>query len=418
MLSHDGLTEPENSRPFWALSINSRMRFLLVIAGLLILILTELLHVYFIMPFPGSQHLESIDFAYLTGKYILAARLIILLLISIPLYVILSRGTKASRIITGILLLTYGMVFYLFNFRFMADTMFYQPELVRFSNIKENRIPSEKLVLGIEINGEAKAYPLQIIGYHHQVRDTVGGTPLMVTYCTVCRTGRVFSPFINGKNETFRLVGMDHFNAMFEDATTKSWWRQVSGEAIAGPLKGQALQEIRSRQMRLSSWFEMYPEGKVLQPDSAFRKEYDDLDKYDLGTLKSSLEKRDSLSWKDKSWIVGIRKGTHAKAIDWNRLVKERIIQDSMPNYGFVVVLEKDLASFHSFETTLGENYLRFVKKDNNGELLMMDENTGSVWNLRGTCISGALKGSKLIQATAYQEFWHSWKTFNPLTLK
>jgi len=394
------------------------MRFLLVIAGLLILILTEVLRVYFIMPFPGSQHQESIDFAYLTGKYILAIRLLILLLIAYPLYVILIRETKAKRITTGILILIYGMVFYLFNFRFMADTMFYQPELVRFLNIKDNKIPAEKLVLGIEINGEAKAYPLQIIGYHHQVRDTVGGTPVMVTYCTVCRTGRVFSPFINGKNETFRLVGMDHFNAMFEDATTKSWWRQVSGEAIAGPLKGKSLEEIPSRQMRLSSWFQMYPEGKVLQPDSTFHKEYDDLDKYDLGTLKSSLEKRDSLSWKDKSWVVGIRKGTHAKAIDWNRLVKERVIQDSLPDYGFVVVLENDLASFHSFETSLGDRHLRFVKKDFNGELLMMDENSGSLWNLRGTCISGDLKGSVLRQATSYQEFWHSWKTFHPLTLK
>ena len=162
----------------------------------------------------------------------------------------------------------------------------------------------------------------------------------------------------------------------------------------------------------------MYPEGKVLQPDSTFRKEYDDLDKYDLGTLKSSLEKRDSLSWKDKSWVVGIRKGTHAKAIDWNRLVKERVIQDSLPYYGFVVVLENDLASFHSFETSLGDRHLRFVKKDFNGELLMMDENSGSLWNLRGTCISGDLKGSVLRQATSYQEFWHSWKTFHPLTLK
>ena len=42
----------------------------------------------------------------------------------------------------------------------------------------------------------------------------------MVTYCTVCRTGRVFSPIVEGQPETFRLVGMDHFNAMFEDEGT------------------------------------------------------------------------------------------------------------------------------------------------------------------------------------------------------
>jgi hypothetical protein len=67
----------------------------------------------------------------------------------------------------------------------------------------------------------------------HQVRDSINHIPVMVTYCTVCRTGRIYNPIVNGKAETFRLVGMDHFNAMFEDATTKSWWRQSTGECIA-----------------------------------------------------------------------------------------------------------------------------------------------------------------------------------------
>ena len=101
-----------------------------------------------------------------------------------------------------------------------------------------------RLVIGVVNNGEAKAYPIRFLGYHHQVQDTVGGKPVIVTYCTVCRTGRVFEPMVNGKPEKFRLVGMDHFNAMFEDATTKSWWRQVNGEAITGKLKGQQLPEV------------------------------------------------------------------------------------------------------------------------------------------------------------------------------
>ncbi|MFX5562960.1 DUF3179 domain-containing (seleno)protein, partial [Acinetobacter baumannii] len=64
------------------------------------------------------------------------------------------------------------------------------------------------------------AYPIQFIGYHHQVVDTVGGEPIIATYCTVCRTGRIFSSTVDGVPEKFRLVGMDHFNAMFEDART------------------------------------------------------------------------------------------------------------------------------------------------------------------------------------------------------
>ena len=57
----------------------------------------------------------------------------------------------------------------------------------------------DHLIIGVVINNEAKAYPIEIIGYHHQVRDTIGGEPVMITYCTVCRTGRVYSPYVNGK---------------------------------------------------------------------------------------------------------------------------------------------------------------------------------------------------------------------------
>ena len=81
-----------------------------------------------------------------------------------------------------------------------------------------------RLVVGVEIDGDARAYPVQFIGYHHQVRDTVHGAPVIVSFCTVCRTGRVFRPVVDGHPESFRLVGMDHFNAMFEDSTTGSWW--------------------------------------------------------------------------------------------------------------------------------------------------------------------------------------------------
>ena len=137
---------------------------------------------------------------------------------------------------------------------------------------------------------EARAYPIQLIGYHHQVRDTVGNTPLMVTYCTVCRTGRVYSPLVNGKPETFRLVGMDHFNAMFEDETTKSWWQQATGVAIAGPLKGKHLVEIPSRQASLASWIHYHPNSTIMQADTSFQKDYDDLADFDKGTIKGHLE--------------------------------------------------------------------------------------------------------------------------------
>jgi hypothetical protein len=153
-------------------------------------------------------------------------------------------------------------------------------------------VDSQRLVIGITNNGEAKAYPIRFLGYHHQVQDTIGGKPVIVTYCTVCRTGRVFEPLVDGKQEQFRLVGMDHFNAMFEDNTTKSWWRQVNGEAITGKLKGQKLPEMFSLQTSLAKWLQLNPNSLIMQADSAFIDSYDSTAKYEAGKSKSKLRNR------------------------------------------------------------------------------------------------------------------------------
>ena len=195
------------------------------------------------------------------------------------------------KILLSLVIIIYGIIFFFFNFRFEADKMFYQPSIKNFSSGSGNTIDSNKLVIGIDIHGESRAYPIQIIGYHHQVKDTVGNTPVMITYCTVCRTGRVYSPVVNGKLEKFRLVGMDHFNAMFEDETTKSWWQQATGVAIAGPLKGSHLEEIPSHQASLASWMRLHPNSTILQPDSNYKEDYHDLANFDNGTIKRTSGK-------------------------------------------------------------------------------------------------------------------------------
>ena len=245
-------------------------RTLTLIAALLFLFAIEILHVYFIMPFPGSQRANTISIAYFLNKYIWAFRILGFMLL-LPYAIYAYRHAKIwKKIVLSIFIILYGIVFYLFNFRFLADKMFYQPNNKILATVAENKVDSNKLVIGIAINGQAKAYPIEIIGYHHQVQDTVGGEPVMITYCSVCRTGRVFSPFIDGKFQHFRLVGMDHFNAMFEDEDTKSWWRQATGEAITGKMKGKSLKELLSEQMRLGAWIRKYPNTLIMQPDPEF----------------------------------------------------------------------------------------------------------------------------------------------------
>ena len=314
--------------------------------GLIGLLLFEIANVYFIMPMPGSQQMNSIDLAYFLYKWRWIFRGLFAAMIFIGLF--RTQWKKKWLLIFPIAII--AAVVYMANFKMAADAMFKQPNQLLLVNAVSNKVDSNRLVLGVSINGEAKAYPIRFLGYHHHIQDTVGGKPIMVTYCTVCRTGRVFEPIVNGKKEKFRLVGMDHFNAMLEDATTKSWWRQVTGEAIAGKLKGQQLPEVFSTQTSLAEWLQLNPTSLIMQLDSGFIKSYDTTMKYESGASKSKLTGTDSLSWKDKSWVIGVKAGKERKAYDWNQLKKERLIQDKIGSTPVLIVLSKDDKSFFAFE--------------------------------------------------------------------
>jgi len=354
------------------------------------------------MPMPGSQRMNSIDIAYFLYKWRWIFRVLFGLMIVIGLFS--SKWKRKWVLIFPVVIV--AAVLYMANFKMAADAMFRQPHQLLLTNANKNKVDPNRLVLGVSINGEAKAYPIQFLGYHHHIQDTVGGKAIMVTYCTVCRTGRVFEPVVNGKKEKFRLVGMDHFNAMLEDATTKSWWRQATGEAITGKLKGQKLPEVFSTQTSLAHWLQLNPNSLILQADPAFIKSYDSTGKFETGASRSSLTGTDTLSWKDKSWVIGIKAGKERKAYDWNQLKKEHIIQDKMGNTDLLIVLSKDDKSFFSFERPADSKFLLI--------------NDTIVYNNRHYRIDGQgidTTGS-LKHLPAYQEFWHSWRTFNPSTKK
>jgi hypothetical protein len=390
------------------------MKKFVLYVGFIFLIIFEVLRVYLIMPMPGSQEFDSINLAYLLGSNKIYIRIILYTIIAYPFIVEFKQAKKLKKSLLIAMILFYGFVFYVFTFEMEADKMFYQPAHKYFSGSTQNKIATDRLIVGVELQGIAKAYPIQLIGYHHQVADTIGDIPIMVTYCTVCRTGRVFHPEVNGKVETFRLVGMDHYNAMFEDATTKSWWAQATGECIAGPLKGTKLKEFPSDQVRLDAWLNEYPASMILQPDEKFKQQFDQMQSYDKGVSKGRLTKRDSASWKFKSWVVGVLYKNKARTYDWNMLVSNRIIEDSLTGLPLLLVLENDTASFHAFSRQYSDATLKFKL---NGDSLI-DINTNSLWNLNGICIEGKLKGGALTKVAAYQEFLHSWEYFHPNALR
>jgi len=372
-------------------------------AGFIGLLLFEILNVYLIMPMPGSQKMNSIDIAYFLYQW----RWIFRVVFGAMLLAGLFTANWKRKWVPAIPLIILVAIAYMVNFKMAADHMFYQPQKVLMVNATVNKVDSNRLIIGIVNNGEAKAYPIQFLGYHHQVQDSIGGKPVIVTYCTVCRTGRVYEPTVNGMPEQFRLVGMHHFNAMFEDATTKSWWRQVSGEAITGKSKGLQMPEFFSTQTSLSKWLKLNPNSLIMQADPAFKSEYDTTFKFESGKSKSTLTGTDSVSGKDKSWVIGVKAGNERKAYDWNILKKERIIMDKIGDRPVMVVLAADDKSFFAFERP-DENALFTLKNDT----ISLNEHH---YKINGLPIDTDVSLKSL---PAYQEFWHSWKTFNADTKK
>lgn len=370
--------------------------------GIFFLVLFEIANVYFIMPMPGSQKMDSLDLAYFLYSWRWLFRVLFFAMIIAGI----KHAFSGSKWMALICILLVSGIGYACNFIMAADSMFKQPDIVIFKNSTENRVEKNRLILGITVNGESKAYPIQFLGYHHQVRDSIAGKAIMVTYCTVCRTGRVFEPLVDGKAEEFRLVGMDHFNAMFEDKSTGSWWRQVSGKAVTGPLKGKSLPEIASLQTTLEKWTELYPNTLIMQGDERFRDKYKGMSNYESGKSKSKLTLRDPASWKDKSWVIGLESGSESKAYDWNQLQKERIIHDELGGKPVVIVLSKDNNSFVALERRDKEQ--NFTLK--NDTLI----SGGKRYSFHG--ISQDSSEANLNFLNAYQEYWHSWQIFHPLT--
>lgn len=394
-----------------SLGMTPALRTSLLFGVIFLLVALEIAAVYFIMPFPGSQQFDTVEFAYALDRYGVYLRVMLFgALAGLVLYSV-RKGMRVPRITLAIALVLYVALFIGIRTMMTAEAMFLEPGVKRFIAGVKDTAQLDKVIIGVAINGEARAYPIQILGYHHQVRDTVGAQPLLVTYCTVCRTGRVYSQTLNGKAERFRLVGMDHFNAMFEDATTRSWWQQATGECVAGPLKGMYLTDIPSQQVTLRAWLREHPNSTVLQPDPGFLEQYAYLKSYESGLSASSLVRRDTASWQFKSWVIGIRIGDSAHTYDWSSLERSRTLHDELAGTPLVVIMESDRRSFHAFVTRVGSETLRFrVRNDST----LIDEATGSTWTTSGKCIDGVLKGTQLKRIQAHQEYLHSWEQFNP----
>lgn len=144
---------------------------------------------------------------------------------------------------------------------------------------KKPNLTDGELVFGVEINGDARAYPLRILDWHELFNDVIGGVPVSLAYCTLCGSGILFEGKVEGRDEVFTF-GTSGFlyrsNKLMYDKVTHSLWNQFTGRPVVGPLTGSGI-KLKVRPVtiaRWADWREAHPATKVLSPRTGHSRDY------------------------------------------------------------------------------------------------------------------------------------------------
>lgn len=348
----------------------------------------------------------QIDLAYFMWMNIVKFRIILLLGLVAVLFVMPAEARSSVFLPAIPFLLIWGFIYWLFNHFWVGRVKFLPITQKIFATATENKVDLSIQVLGIDHGGQQKAYPVNMMFYHHQMSDDIAGTAILPTYCGMCRSGRIYNRTVNGKAPNFMLVGAITFNAILRDDITGTWWRQETGEAAKGALKGHVLDDMPFEQMSLENWLKKYPDSLVLQYDPVFEKKYN--------FLAGLLNYEHSLpGWhlqKTPPLIIGVEVGSTARAYDWDNLAKHQLVEDEVENTPLLALADDAASSAFVYSRELEGKTLNFVME----KAVIKDTQTGSEWNIFGQCIKGKHKGKSLQQLQSYKQFIRAWLSFHP----
>jgi hypothetical protein len=304
----------------------------------------------------------------------------------------------------------------------------------KFVGVKEadSWLKAVEPVILVEVGQEARAYPLQILIWHEIVNDTVGGLPLVVTFCPLCNTGIAFERDFEGKLLDFGTTGRLRFsNLVMYDRQTETWWQQATGEAITGELSGS---QLKFYPAAIISWQEFkaaHPDGRVLSRDTGFGRDYgrnpyvgyDDVNNPPFlyrgpvtpGTLPPVAR------------VLTVDLNREAVAYPYDVLQKVRVVNDNVGGHPVVVFWEtgtasaldarsvaggKDVGAANAFNRVLDGQELTFFIEGQR----ILDRESGSEWDVLGRALNGKLAGKALTPVVAVNHFWFSWAAFKPET--
>jgi len=229
----------------------------------------------------------------------------------------------------------------------------------------------------------------------------------------------VWEAAIDGRKLNFHLAGINNQNFIMRDEETGTWWQQVTGEAILGPLKGRRLRSVFHDELTFGVWKRERPHGRVLRPDeqvvSAGKYAPADWEERVAKAPVTTSQNVDA-SLEPRALVIGISINGASKAYPFDALVRQNPILDNVGGTPIFIVVGDDKKSVRAYERLVDGRNLEFFVKPDASPLQLVDADTGSEWDFTGEAKEGPLAGRQLQKIAVLSDYWFDWKAYHPNT--
>ncbi len=220
---------------------------------------------------------------------------------------------------------------------------------------------------------------------------------------------------ISGRVLHFYLAGINNQNFLMRDKETGTWWQQITGKAIHGPLQGAALELVLSDELTFGQWRTESPSGQVLAPVTKYTKDYDSNWEPEVAKLPVVIS-FPGTELKSRDVVIGLTIDGTARAYPWETFVKQSPILDRVNGTPLLLVLGPDAKSFRVFISRIDGRDAEFFLQADSNEWTLLDTTTASQWNFQGCATSGPSQGKCLAPVPALKDYWFDWRNYHPET--
>lgn len=283
----------------------------------------------------------------------------------------------------------------------------------------------------IEVEGDARFYPLSIMTRHEIVNDEIGGIPVAITYCPLCNTALAFDRRFEGETLRLGVSGLlRHSDLVMWDDVTQTLWQQITGEAIVGEHAGKSLTPLGSAIVRWADFRDNHPAGQALSPEQGFGRVYG-TNPYEFYSSRArpygffSGEIDDRFPALER--VVGVSINDVDKAYPFSLINDARVVHDDIASQELVVfwgagdtadALDSGVIA-NAIGIGTGIVYVPVVNGQTltfeaSGDTEFVDSETGTTWTILGKAIAGELAGEELELLPHRNEFWFAWQAFFP----